>query len=178
MQPDSSPDVIPAGNFVGSSQTSSEQSNVRATSTETSWRDFVNLGGLLCSIVGLSGLWLCPHEGTVHAIVEGLFIAGVLTIVVDPFLKRRLIKDAARDIFHHLLGLDLPVEIRDSLRDFVFKTDTYRNDMTVAAHVRKVADGVEVDIKADAKVIATRSVKYIPGFAIEKAENVSFTYFS
>jgi hypothetical protein len=46
-----------------------------------------------------------------HDVGEFLLLAGALTITVDPYLKRKLQKEAAEDIFQHLLGISLPVGI-------------------------------------------------------------------
>jgi hypothetical protein len=60
----------------------------------------------LLIIVGGVLLWRWPNPVVWHGLGEALIIAGVLTFVVDPFLKRRLLKEAAQGIFEHLIGFD------------------------------------------------------------------------
>src|SRR2546421_3926574 len=51
------------------------------------------------SIAGHFGWGCCPSDAVVD-LWKALLIAGVVTVAVDPFLKRRLLKEASTDIFH------------------------------------------------------------------------------
>lgn len=92
------------------------------------------LAGLALVLVG--GLGFClsgEHSAStaLHSLFEAIAIAGVLTLAVDPFLKRRLAKEASLDIFHHLLGFGLPPEIQERLKEIVLNTKVYRKDMEI-----------------------------------------------
>ncbi|HTS07433.1 MAG TPA: hypothetical protein VMP68_17775 [Candidatus Eisenbacteria bacterium] len=104
-----------------------------STSTKARLADLSGLiAGALLLLVGTVGLHWCPNA-LGQRLSEALFISGVLTIAVDPFLKKRLLHEAALDIFHHLLGFGLPEEIRLRLRAIVQNTNLYRKDMLIIA---------------------------------------------
>jgi hypothetical protein len=84
--------------------------------------------GLLLVLFGIWGYWNAKNP-LVHIFAEPSLIAGVLTLTVDPFLKRRLLKEASQDIFHHLIGFALPEAIKDRIKDIVLTTKVYRHDM-------------------------------------------------
>ena len=120
------------------------------------WRSWIGtaIGGLLV-VTGIAGLrwlsiagyfgWVCCPGDTWVDLWKAMFIAGVVTVAVDPFLKRRLLKEASTDIFHHLLGFDLPVEIRETLRDFLLNNRSYRTNVIIDVHAVTATDGL-VDV--------------------------------
>src|SRR4051794_2107939 len=76
--------------------------------------------GAVLSLVGALGIWRCPDSlGTSFS--EAFLIAGILSLTVDLYLKRKLQEDTARDIFHHLLGINLPGDLKDKLQKFFFE---------------------------------------------------------
>src|SRR5881396_3864670 len=94
--------------------------------------------------IGFVGLRWCPDSFGLK-LSEALLIAGVLTLTVDPFLKRRLFREASKDIFHHLLGFNLPEPIRERLKHIVNSSDLYRKDMTMTCTFYETADGIKID---------------------------------
>jgi hypothetical protein len=132
----------------------------------------VLIGILLCA-VAFAGLKWCPNP-VGHSFSEALFIAGVLTIAVDPFLKRRLVKEATEDIFHHLLGFDLPVEIRETLRDFLFNNRSYRKNVEIDATAKTLDhERVEVTWSMRSDLIALAAIEYQQHISFEAAEHGS-----
>jgi hypothetical protein len=83
---------------------------------------------ILLVLVGAALLWWSPEVTFRHGLGEAVLIAGVLSLVVDPFLKRDLQREASLDIFHHMLGFDQQPEIKDRLKDLICKTVLYRRD--------------------------------------------------
>jgi hypothetical protein len=69
------------------------------------------------------------------AISEALFIAGFLAIVVDPYLKKHLGRELARDSFAHILAPDLPIEIRDRILKIARDTKLYRRNYVLKATI-------------------------------------------
>src|SRR5207253_1878624 len=59
---------------------------------------------LILAAVGGLLVWRFPGGYFWHSIGEAAVIAALLMFLVDPFLKARLLKEAARDIFEYLLG--------------------------------------------------------------------------
>lgn len=108
-----------------------------------------------------------------HGISETIFLAGIVTIAVDPFLKKRFVREVGEDIFQNLLGYDLPIEMRESFKEFLFTTKTYRKDVSISVHISKVAEGARVEVKIDATVVASKRTEYQPYFAGEGHEKAS-----
>ncbi len=105
-------------------------------------------------------------------ILEALFIAGVLTLTVDPFLKERLHKGATKDMFHHLLGFDLPLPIKNRIKDIVLGTKIYRKDMHMAVSFVRSGSGIRMECSVRFEVVnPTRdSLKFRHSLAFEKPE--------
>jgi hypothetical protein len=121
-------------------------------------REWINdwLGGIVGAILialGVWGIWKAPEHSIRHQVAEAAFIAGVLTITVDPFLKRRLLKEASKDIFHHMLGFGLPPEIRNRLRDIALKTTLYRKDMESNCTFEHDANEVRIEFEYRFEVV-------------------------
>jgi len=130
------------------------------------------IGGALC-VTGLIGIIWCP-VGVGQRLSDALFITGFLTMAVDPFLRRHLLKEATTDIFHHLLGFDLPVEIRETLKDFLLANRLYRRNVIIEAHTQTRPDGdVDVTWTMNADVVAVAAMDYIQHVAFEEQEQGS-----
>ena len=128
------------------------------------------IGGALF-IAGLIGIIWCP-VGVGQRLSEAFFITGFLTIAVDPFLRRRLLKEATTDIFHHLLGFDLPVEIRETLKDFLLANRSYRRNVIIEAHAQTRPDGdVDVTWSMNADVVAVAATEYVQHVSFEEPEH-------
>jgi hypothetical protein len=128
--------------------------------------------GALLLLGGLGGTLWCSNP-TGRSVAETIFIAGIVTITVDPFLKKRFIREVGEDIFQHLLGYDLPREMRESFKDFLFTTKTYRRDVSINVHIAAVPTGARVEVKTDATVVASKKTEYQPYFAGEGHEKAS-----
>lgn len=127
------------------------------------------IGGTLC-LAGIVGIMRCP-SGVGQRLSEALFIAGFLTVAVDPFLRRRLLKEATTDIFHHLLGFDLPVEIRETLKEFLFANRFYRRNVIIDANVQSRPDGtVEVTWTMNADLVAVAATVWNQHVSFEEPE--------
>jgi hypothetical protein len=87
------------------------------------------------------GRYIEPHceSRYVAELAIAFWIAGFLTITVDPFVKRRARREATRDIFHHMLGFKLPECIRTRLQEMVETTKLYRED--VIQHIAMTEEG-------------------------------------
>src|SRR5438876_247655 len=68
---------------------------------------------LILAAVGGLLVWRFPGGYFWHSIGEAAVIAALLMFLVDPFLKARLLKEAARDIFEYLLGFDHQPPLKD-----------------------------------------------------------------
>jgi hypothetical protein len=120
-----------------------------------------------------SMLWWHLYEGLSHSLLEALFLASVLTLTVDPFLKRRLVRDAARDIFHHVLGIDFAPEIRDAFQKALLGGKDYRVGTEIDAYAQR-GEGNCVVLELEIRwtiVAAKRHDEYQQSLAWEEAEN-------
>ena len=127
------------------------------------------IGGALF-VVGLAGIIWCP-VGVCQRLSDALFILGFLTLAVDPLLRRRLLKEATTDIFHHLLGFDLPVEIREALKDFLLQNRYYRENVIIDVHAETASDGmVDITWTMRADVVAVAATEYRQHTSFEEAE--------
>src|ERR1700676_430025 len=54
---------------------------------------------LLWPFIALHFGWACCPSDLLVDLWKAMFIAGIVTIAVDPFLKRRILKEASTDIF-------------------------------------------------------------------------------
>jgi hypothetical protein len=122
------------------------------------------------SLVGAAGLWWCPDALGIR-FSEAFLIAGILSLTVDLYLKRKLQEDAARDIFHHLLGVNLPADLKDKLQNFFFENRSYRKNVIIEAHGEKVSDGILFSISVSSTVVATADTNYRQGLWFEESEN-------
>ena len=128
--------------------------------------------GILWRSIAAHFGWACCPGDTWVDLFKAMLIAGVVTVAVDPFLKRRLLKEASADIFHHLLGFDLPVEIRESLRDFLLvKNRYYRRNVIIEAGAETASDGmVDVTWTMRSDVVAVAATDYQQHASFEDAE--------
>jgi hypothetical protein len=79
---------------------------------------------------------------------EALVIAGVLALVVDPWLKHKLYKEAVRNVFEHLIGFDHEPELKARIRSIAFDTKIYIRDYDLTCEIAERQDGDGVVIKA------------------------------
>lgn len=79
-------------------------------------------------VLGVALIVVRPQEGARRSLGDALIIAAVLAITVDKYLKRRLVRELAHNVFHFLIGYDLPPEARDRIREIVTKSTLIRRD--------------------------------------------------
>ena len=85
--------------------------------------------------------------------IVALLIAGILTLAVDPFIKKLARREAARDIFHHILGYKLPPSIRERLEEIVRDTKLYREEVTKRIEMSEDGDFVVFDVEMEFFVV-------------------------
>jgi hypothetical protein len=101
------------------------------------------VGPVLMSAGFVVGHYVEPHchSQVISELAIALWIAGFLTLTVDPFVKRLARREAARDIFHHILGYKLPAPIRERLEGIVKDTKLYREDVKKRIEMSESEDG-------------------------------------
>jgi hypothetical protein len=88
-----------------------------------------------------------------HSLGEAFVIAALLIFLVDPFLKARLLKEAAKDVFHHLLGFDQQPEIKERLRRIVFDTTFFRKNFNIKYILVPQANSMLINVEYDFELI-------------------------
>ena len=82
-------------------------------------------------------------------------IAGILTLGVDPFLKTRLMREAERGVFKHLIGFDHEPELKAALQKIAFETKLYARDYLLEVKIEdsSVEGSVKVSIAKTFQII-------------------------
>jgi hypothetical protein len=121
------------------------------------------------SYLALHVSWLA---GIFHPIGESLIVAGVLVLLIDPFLKERLLKEASKGIFHYLLGFDHEPEIQNRLKELVFKTTLLRKNYNIKCILTPENDKMRLDMDISFEVFnpTAEGQEYIHAAEFEKVE--------
>src|SRR6266478_1303271 len=152
-------------------------------SLETWWEKFIEktpVKYISLALGGVGGLlvWQYPAGYFRHAIGEAAVIAALLMFLVDPFLKARLLKEAARDIFEYLLAFDQQPEIKERLRRLVFDTTLFRRNFN--ARYKLVPDGdlMRIELEYDFELVnpTEEAIDFPMKIDFEKAENPTLDY--
>ena len=81
-------------------------------------------------------------------------------------------KEASKDIFNHLLGFDLPEQIRETLRLFLTKTRVYHKNTDIEAVVNTIrGDAVQLTLSVRSEIVAIAKTTYHQHFACEESEH-------
>lgn len=110
-----------------------------------------------------------------HALAEPAFVAGIVTITVDPFLKRRLLRETSKDIFSHMIGFGLPQEIQHRIKEIALGTNLYRKNMEMSyTFERREHDMyIECDYQFDVINPSNQSMPYSQRMEFEKLEHAT-----
>ena len=117
------------------------------------------------SLIGAAILFLKPDWGSglyvelQHPIADALLIAGLLTVIVDPFLKARLFREVSSGTFQYLLGFAQPPEIQDAMRRLAFETKLYARDLRLRYRIER-EDERSVRTFSAPRTLKTRHQKY------------------
>src|SRR5713226_2006741 len=133
-----------------------------------------SLLGLFLVVVGLLLFDRYQGNALAHSFGEALIIAGTLTACVDPFLKNSFARELGRNTFHHLLGYDLPEQIRDRLKNIALGTKTYRKDFSIGCRFEPQPEQrMKLCFEASFEIInpSNDHEKYKPHIAFERGMN-------
>src|ERR1039458_144590 len=81
-------------------------------------------------------------------------------------------KEVAEDVFHNLLGFDLPEKIREALREFLESNRSYRRNVDIEATINPVRNEplVEITFAVRAEVVAVATTDYQQHISFEESE--------
>ncbi len=118
--------------------------------------------------------WLF-HFALIGAIAEALVVAGILVMVVDPYVKKRLLREAAKDILGYLLAYQLPAEVKERIQSLVTETKLYRRDMELEYVIREDGKDLVVEVENRFSLINPTSsdIAFRQLLQFEKAERAT-----
>jgi hypothetical protein len=129
--------------------------------------------GLFC--IGYS------HEGFIHSLGHALVIAGVLSWTVDYNVKKRLIREAVRDIDKYLLGYALPSDLQDKVRE-IREARIVRRYFVCEFTISPIQDEkqirLETKITFQAQNITNQEQPYTAELALEKRNSPEIDFMS
>jgi hypothetical protein len=138
---------------------------VRFLETTPSWQIGLALIAVAASMIGVGHLeiWSETVLGIVRALGEAVLIAGILALLIDPFLKARLLREASKSIFEHMIGFDHEPELKAKLRSIVFETKLYRKDCKISSEISLGPEGrVTLSVSIEHEIVnqSLDNVKY------------------
>jgi hypothetical protein len=147
-------------------------------SLEAWWEKFVEktpvkyISLILC-LIGGGLLYWSPIVSFRHSLGEAAVIAGLLVFLVDPFLKARLLREAAQDIFQYILGFDQPPEIKDRLSKIIFNTKLFRRNFELKCRLLPESASMRLEIEYSCDVInpTHEAIAYCQAIQAERVEN-------
>jgi hypothetical protein len=100
---------------------------------------------------------------------------------VDPFLKGRLLREASRSIYVHMIGFDHEPELKNRLEQTIFQTKLYRRDCRMDCTISAGKPGwVDLVLETVFEIInqSLEDQPYCPGWAFAEGDeprNIEFT---
>ncbi len=147
-------------------------------SLEKSWEKLVERTpvkyiSLVLGAFGAVLLWGYPAGYFRHSLGEAGVIAALLVLLVDPFLKARLLREAARDIFHYLLAFDQPPEIKERLKRLVFETKLFRKNFNARYNLVSEGNSMRIELEYDFDLVnpTEEAIDFPLKIEFEQAEN-------
>lgn len=131
------------------------------------------VSGIVLLLLSVTGFRWFVYSQWMGALFEALLIAGILCISVDPFLKRQLLREVNQELFVHLVGYDLPQEIKDRLKDTIFGLKLYAVDKRINCEINPCGENqvsVKVTETYDLVNPTPQTQAYTEWAAFEKAE--------
>lgn len=106
-----------------------------------------------------------------HGAFEAGFIAGVLTLTVDPFVKKRLATEINKDIFYHVIGFRLPEPMQDKLRKYLNGLRYYREWLSIKVTATDIVnDDVTIEVELKGRSLMLTRTAYFQSLLFEEAE--------
>jgi hypothetical protein len=107
---------------------------------------------------------------------EALMIAGVLALLVDPFLKAEIIGDVARGLWVYMIGYEHQPEIQQRLEAIAFNTKIYRYDYRLRVRIESLnKEETRLNVALDYKIknVSTGPAEYLFRISCNKYERGS-----
>lgn len=152
------------------------------TNAGEAFREKYGVQGIAIALI-LLGLGIAfgtglPWREVARTLGDGVLIAGILALAVDPFLKKQLLHEASRGIFKHMLGFDHEPEVKNRLEEIVFKTKLYARDRRIHCKIEPLetdTSKVRLTVTQSWSVDnpTAKAISYPVGLAFEQSERPS-----
>jgi hypothetical protein len=111
-----------------------------------------------------------PYRDHAIDVAVTLFLAATMAVGVDQFVKRHFIHDVSQNVFHAILGYDLPDQVKDRIRELL-KTAIVRRKYEAVFRLN-LADNdlmrVNVDLAYELENWSFVNKPYTPPLCVEK----------
>ena len=114
-----------------------------------------------------------------RSIADALLVAGILTVVVDPFIKGHLYREVATGTFEYLLGFAQPREIQEAMRKLAFETTVYARNLKMNYVIERLNQhSVRLNVETAVRIEnpSAQVQFYEPHLLFEEAENPTVNY--
>lgn len=130
--------------------------------------------------IGAALLWRYPAGYFRHSLGEAAVITALLVLLVDPFLKARLLREASQDIFHYLLGFDQQPQIKERLKRLVFDTKLFRKNFNARYKLVPEHDSMRIEFEYDFEPVnpTEEAIDFALKIDCEQAENPHLDFLS
>jgi len=111
------------------------------------------MAALLLIVAGLALMLKLPNSHFASTMADAVLTAGILALVVDPFLKRDLLVEASRGISVHLLGFEHHPQVKEALKKIVYETKLLREELRETLLIEPCAEGFWVTATYETDII-------------------------
>ena len=133
---------------------------------------WLEIGAGVIAVTTLVGLRFYPENGHWHGVLEAFFIAAVLCLTVDPFVKKRLAHEASKDIFYYILGFQLPKDMQDRLHKYLRDLKYYRESLSITVKALRIeGEEVVLEVTQVSHIIALTKCDYHQRLTFEDPEH-------
>jgi hypothetical protein len=135
---------------------------------------------VLLIVSGIAALKYLPKNRVISTAADAVLIAGILALVVDPILKRDLLREASMGIFKHILGFEHLPEVKDKLQQIVTETKLIRKTFDLRCEIEPRDGYFEFTVEYDSEMLnPTHSVvDYTPFMEFDAAHKLEVEWMS
>jgi hypothetical protein len=107
---------------------------------------------------------------------EALIVAAILAFTVDQFVKEHFIREVTKDVFHLIIGYDVPPEVKQRIKDLIQISLIAMNRRVTIRIESKAKSTVRVYFAAEWQLRNLKAVNqpYTPSLAILESDHPTF----
>jgi hypothetical protein len=153
---------------------------------KTKQQDILRLASWLVAIflIGSAILFVIPTDGRwwtgpLHGIGEALIVGAVIGVTVETYAKRRLLHEISSDVFVHIFGHALPIELRGRITQMV-RVDKIFRSFHVHYRLSRLNDHevrVEVSMEYEVENLSNHALPHPLALFLEKQDRPDVSEF-